>query len=155
MGYACPVCDVPQADGEHLANHLAFTAMLHGEEHAAWLDETVTDWADMTVQELSAAVVQHATETDYTEVFEDTTGENPGPGRTPSGEDHHSHPEDHHDHAHDHGLDPDAARERASAARGPSDAETRRIFERARELTEAMQAEESDEDAESTADRED
>ena len=58
MGYACPVCDTPQRDAEHLANHLAFTAMLHGDAHETWLDDHVPEWGDA-----GAA---------YEEVFEDT-----------------------------------------------------------------------------------
>jgi len=46
MGYARPVCERPQRDGEHLAHHLAFTAMLHGGDHEVWLDDRVTDWSD-------------------------------------------------------------------------------------------------------------
>ncbi|PSP70281.1 hypothetical protein BRC79_02495 [Halobacteriales archaeon QH_8_67_27] len=53
MGYACPVCDDPQADAEHLANHLAFTAMLRGDGHEAWLDDHVDDWADLAPEELA------------------------------------------------------------------------------------------------------
>jgi hypothetical protein len=75
MGYACPVCEDPQADGEHLANHLAFTAMLRGDDHEQWLDDHVADWADMDPPELAAAVVDHATDREYPQVFEDTTGD--------------------------------------------------------------------------------
>ena len=42
MGYACPVCEDPQSDATHLANHLAFTAMLRGGEHGEWLDLTTS-----------------------------------------------------------------------------------------------------------------
>jgi hypothetical protein len=77
MGYACPVCDAPQADGEHLANHLAFTAMLHGDDHADFLDAHVDDWEDRTPPELAAELIRHADETEYETVFEDTTT---GPG---------------------------------------------------------------------------
>ncbi|MFB6300594.1 MAG: DUF5810 domain-containing protein [Halobacteriales archaeon] len=153
MGYACPVCDVPQADGEHLANHLAFTAMLHAEDHATWLDETVGGWEEMTVAELSTAVVEHAEETEYTEVFEDTAGDNPGPGRTPA-ENEHPHGHDHdHGHARDQDLDFATARNRA-ASRGPTDTEIRRIIEQAREMTEDMQAETDDEATDGDQDRE-
>ena len=73
MGYACPVCAAPQADGEHLANHLAFTAMLHGDDHESWLDEHVPEWDERTPDALAAAVVDLAEETDHGTVFEDTT----------------------------------------------------------------------------------
>jgi hypothetical protein len=72
MGYACPVCDTPQRDGEHLAHHLAFTAMLHGGDHEAWLDERVADWSEREPAALAAAVTPHADDAEYDEVFEDT-----------------------------------------------------------------------------------
>jgi len=72
MGYACPVCETPQRDGEHLAHHLAFTAMLHGGDHEAWLDERVPDWSDRDPAGLAAEVTPHADEAEYHEVFEDT-----------------------------------------------------------------------------------
>ena len=74
MGYACPVCDDPQADAEHLANHLAFTAMLRGDGHETWLDERVDDWADRAPEELAEHVAEHAEEAEFPQVFEDTTG---------------------------------------------------------------------------------
>ncbi|MFC7167049.1 DUF5810 domain-containing protein [Halospeciosus flavus] len=73
MGYACPVCATPQADDEHLANHLAFTALLGDEEHETWLDEHVPGWEDAGPDELAPEVVEFAEETEYEEVFEDTT----------------------------------------------------------------------------------
>lgn len=81
MGYACPVCEAPQADGEHLANHLAFTALLHEDDHMAWLDDHAPDWQDRQPAELAAVVTDHATEEDYPQVFEDTTdGDDHGMG---------------------------------------------------------------------------
>lgn len=74
MGYACPVCETPQRDGEHLANHLAFTAMLHGDAHETWLDEHAPDWSEEGAAELAPVVVEFADEAAYEEVFEDTTG---------------------------------------------------------------------------------
>jgi hypothetical protein len=88
MGYACPVCGDPQADGHHLANHLAFTAMLGDGDHAAWLDERVPDWADADPADLASTVTEDADETEYPQVFEDTTGES-------------AHGHDHRDHAGD------------------------------------------------------
>ncbi len=73
MGYACPVCHAPQADGEHLANHLAFSALLGHEDHAAWLDEHAPGWDDDGPDELAERVTPHADEVEYPEVFEDTT----------------------------------------------------------------------------------
>lgn len=74
MGYACPVCGDPQADARHLANHLAFTAMLGREDHERWLAEHAPGWADEGERELAGRVAEHAEETDYPQVFEDTTG---------------------------------------------------------------------------------
>jgi hypothetical protein len=74
MGYRCPVCGDPQADGVHLANHLAFTAMVRGGEHEDWLDEHVPDWAARGEDGLAAAVTELADSAEYPQVFEDTTG---------------------------------------------------------------------------------
>lgn len=46
MAYLCPVCEDPQVDAAHLANHLAFTALIRGGDHEAWLDGHVPDWSD-------------------------------------------------------------------------------------------------------------
>ncbi|MFB6091207.1 MAG: DUF5810 domain-containing protein [Halobellus sp.] len=137
MGYACPVCETPQQDARHLANHLAFTAMVHGDEHEAWLDDHVPDWAEMGEADLGPEVAEHAPETDYDQVFEDTA---------------HAHG---HDHAHDHqhgdpdagvgGVDPASA---AAAGQGSLDEETRKILAEARELTAEMLDDDS-EDGES------
>lgn len=62
MGYACPVCDEPQVDAEHLANHLAFTAILRSSDHEAWLEETVPDWTESGPEELGPEVAEHAEE---------------------------------------------------------------------------------------------
>jgi hypothetical protein len=73
MGYECPVCEIPQSDGGHLANHMAFTAIIHGDEHEEWLDENVPDWSDLGEDELADAVVAHTEEAEFPQVFEDTT----------------------------------------------------------------------------------
>ena len=86
MGYACPVCGDPQADGEHLANHLAFTAMLGDDDHEAWLDDHAPDWADSDPAALAATVTDRAEEREFPQVFADTT-------------------HDHADHDHGHGQD--------------------------------------------------
>lgn len=70
MGYACPVCGVDEADGEHLANHMAFTAMLRSDEHEDWLDEHVPDWPDRNPDTLAPDITPHAPETE-TEVVTD------------------------------------------------------------------------------------
>lgn len=75
MGYSCPVCADPQADGVHLANHLAFTAIVRGGDHESWLDEHVPEWGQLDDDGLAAQVTELAEETEYPQVFEDTTGE--------------------------------------------------------------------------------
>jgi len=111
MGYACPVCEIPQPDAEHLANHLAFTALLGDGDHEAWLDETVPDWGECDPAGLGAAVVEHAPEAEDPRVFEDTTGDG-------------------------HATHPDAAD--AARVRGELDTEAERVLREAREMTERM-----------------
>lgn len=82
MGYECPVCDAEEADGEHLANHLAFTALVRGGDHEAFLDEHVPDWESMDPETLAPEVTPHATETDTETVTE------------PQGHAHHEHDQD-------------------------------------------------------------
>ncbi|PSP57842.1 hypothetical protein BRC72_07795 [Halobacteriales archaeon QH_7_66_36] len=74
MGYACPVCDDPQADARHLANHLAFTAILGDDAHEAWLDDHAPGWANEGESELTARIADEAEQREYPQVFEDTTG---------------------------------------------------------------------------------
>jgi len=64
MGYECPVCGVEEADDEHLANHVAFTALVRGGDHEAWLDDHVPDWAERDPDSLAPEVTPHATETE-------------------------------------------------------------------------------------------
>lgn len=73
MGYECPVCSVPQADDEHLAHHLAITAITHGDEHEDWLDEHAPGWGENDPAGLAERVVEHVDETAHETVFEDTT----------------------------------------------------------------------------------
>lgn len=60
MGYACPVCEERQIDAEHLANHLAFTAILRGGDHETWLDQHAPDWDEMGPDALATEVTEHA-----------------------------------------------------------------------------------------------
>ncbi|WP_430503739.1 DUF5810 domain-containing protein [Haloparvum sp. PAK95] len=128
MGYACPVCEIPQRDGEHLAHHLAFTAMLHGEDHEAWLDDHVDDWAEREPEALAADVTPHAEDAEYHEVFEDTTQD------------------------HDRGR-PDVGHQHGQGGMGHNidtrgedvDAETAAVLEEARELTREMLSEDDGE----------
>ncbi len=118
MGYACPVCETPQTDARHLANHLAFTALLGDDDHESWLDDHAPGWEQSGEDDLAERIEGTASEVEYPQVFEDTTG---------------------HDH---HGDDPqpgDLFDERPT--RGPSadanlDAETAAAIEQARAMTE-------------------
>lgn len=155
MGYACPVCGTPQQDAEHLANHLAITGMVRDEEHRDWLDEHAEGWRERSPAELGDVVAAEVESVDYDRaaveradlpadadrVMDDGDGRardhdhTDGPG--------HAHGHDHtdgagHDHDHAHrgpaaGVDPEAARERASADNLDEDVEE--ILEEARELT--------------------
>lgn len=64
MGYACPVCDHPQADATHLANHLAITAIARGGAHERWLDRRFDDWVGHSEGELAAAIQDHVDPTE-------------------------------------------------------------------------------------------
>ena len=144
MGYACPVCDTPQRDGEHLAHHLAFTAMLHGDGHEAWLDEHVGDWSERDPAGLAAEVTPHAADAEYNEVFEDTVARgrpDVGMGSRADASPGHAHDDGSghvHDGAHDHdhgggrGASPDAGFPDPDAVDDPTVAEALR---EARELT--------------------
>ena len=137
MGYACPVCETPQRDGKHLAHHLAFTAMLHGGDHADWLDERVDDWSDREPAELAAEVTPHAADAEYEEVFEDTVPRDRpdvgmGSGGGAAGHDHGAG----HDHAHVPDPDPDAVDDPAVAE----------ALREAREMTREARAETPDSD---------
>lgn len=132
MGFACPVCEIPHQDATHLANHLAFTAMTHGDDHEAWLDEAVPGWADHGEADLAAEVSDLAPEAEYEQVFEDTVGGRGGGGA------------DQHDHGHDHGteqsgppagIDPESA---AATGGGELDEAARAALDEARALTAEM-----------------
>jgi hypothetical protein len=138
MGFACPVCEIPHQDATHLANHLAFTAMTHGDDHEAWLDEAVPGWADRGEADLAAEVSELAPDAEYEQVFEDTVGGRGGGGT----------------HRHDHGRDrrtgqngPPEGIDPASAAAsggGELDGAARAVLEEARGLTAEMLGEGAD-----------
>jgi hypothetical protein len=128
MGYACPVCEVPHADEEHLANHLAFTAMLHSDEHEDWLDEHAPDWESMDAAGLAPLVADVVPEAELDESFEDTTHD--------------------HNHGHDHGqqstgFDDGTVEQFGHGQETPTE-EQARIIEEARELTRKMYEDDSD-----------
>ena len=138
MGYACPVCSDPQADAGHLANHLAFTAILGDDDHEAWLDERAPDWADMGERELASTVSEHVEETEFPQLFEDTAGGLEAEPTDPPSERSGALFEDH-DHHHSHqeaGNGPETT--------APVDEETEQILEEAREMTRQMLADEED-----------
>ena len=142
MGYACPVCSDPQADAGHLANHLAFTAMLGDDDHEAWLDEHVPTWAETGEAELADAVGDLVEETEFPQLFEDTAGGlNEGSADPPEersgalfddAESGHDHAE--HDHTQGGAVD----------TSGPIDDETAAVLEEAREMTFRMYEEDGE-----------
>ena len=153
MGYACPVCETPQRDGEHLAHHLAFTAMLHGDDHEAWLDDRVPDWGDRDPDGLAAEVTPHAEATEYREVFEDTVDR--GRPDVDLGErDHAGHGHGHARGGHSHARGGHGAPGVVDES-GAADAETAAALREARELTREMLAEDGEERETGGADSDD
>lgn len=125
MGYACPVCGDPQADTGHLANHLAFTAILGGDDHERWLDEHTPGWSKEGTAELAERVVEHAEEMEFPQVFEDTTtGNDSGMDHAPGNDQRHRDV-------------PGGYPERSQRSRS-SDPEVERILAEAREMTRQM-----------------
>jgi hypothetical protein len=152
MGYACPVCETPQRDGEHLAHHLAFTAMLHGGDHEAWLDERVADWSEREPAGLAAEVTPHADDAEYEEVFEDTVPRGrPDVGMGSGGDAGASD----HGHGHDHGagrdrgVDPAASRD--AGVPDPESVDDPTVAEALREARELTRQGAADEDEASAA----
>lgn len=111
MGYECPVCEIPQADGGHLANHMAFTALVHEGDHEVWLDEAVPEWSEMGEDELAEVLIERAEETEFPQVFEDTTAGH-----------------EHHDHDHSH--------QRIGSQPAALDGDAQAVLDEARRLTE-------------------
>ena len=145
MGYRCPVCETPQVDAGHLANHLAFTAMLHDDEHAGWLDEHVPRWGEMGEHDLAAVLADHCEEVDLSDVFDDTAVEDPtDPLEERSGmlfDDDHGHELDE---AHRHERP-----EQRPGRSAPLDPEAQEILEEARAMTREMLRNDDGADAES------
>jgi len=137
MGYSCPVCDDPQADGVHLANHLAITAMTRGGAHEQFLDDTVPGWQELGEDELAERLRGAAEETDYPQVFEDTTDHD-------------------HEHSHDHHGGTNTGQRSASPVPfeteipdDPSEDDAGEILEEAMELTRKRREHTEDSDADS------
>lgn len=125
MAYVCPVCEEPQVDGEHLANHMAFTALLEGDEHESWLDEHAPDWEEGDDAALAERLVETVDRVDHP--IDETGGDHAG-----------------HDHGHggqDPRVDPRAGGSNAGGGFGSIDEEAADVLEDARELTRRMQDE--------------
>lgn len=148
MGYRCPVCDDPQADGVHLANHLALTAMVRGGDHEAWLDEHIPGWAELGETELAAELTEKAEDADYPQIFEDTTD--------------HSHDHGHGDESHEHKTQREGADRAQKDSLPPGteipeatlDEDATEILEEAREMTRKRREEEGDRSEETVEDSE-
>ena len=145
MGYACPVCETPQSDAEHLANHLAFTAMLGDDDHEAWLDDHAPGWNEQGEDELAERVEEYAKEVGFPQVFEDTTGHDHSHGDDPRGGDLF---EDELERANSQGRGSmtggAGGRGGAGTGTGSLDAEAQGILQEAREMTEEMLDEEGE-----------
>jgi len=149
MGYACPVCGDPQSDGEHLANHLAFTAMLGDADHEDWLDEHAPEWGDTDPAELATRVTDHADQREFPQVFEDTTGDG------------HDHEHDSHGHGQsdlqggfDRGVTPDDIADPAASfdsTDGDSESVPSDVLAEARELTQERRSNTDGEDGTESA----
>jgi hypothetical protein len=149
MAYRCPVCDSPQTDAEHLANHLAFTAVIRGNGHEIWLDEHVPDWGDRNPETLAPAVTEVVPNVDVPELDDDG-----------------------HDHAHDHpggggrledelakqgghrGPGASAGASSSAGGRGDLATDAEDVLEEARELTEQMYGLDDTEPEDGTVDSE-
>jgi hypothetical protein len=132
MGYTCPVCGDPQADADHLANHLAFTALIRGGDHEAWLDERVPDWESHDEVSLGQRVAEYAEEAEFPQVFEDTTG-----GQT-AGDHAHGQTAGDHAHGHSHGHSSESQPHgdtRPEMGGGTFSDDAADVIEEARELT--------------------
>ena len=143
MGYACPVCSDPQADAGHLANHLAFTAILGDDDHEAWLDEHAPEWNELGEAELADELADELEATDFPQLFEDTAGGlDSGTGEPASersgalfdAEHEAKHDHEHTSHAHSHAR----AHEGTIDTSQPLDEDTAEVLEEARELTKRM-----------------
>jgi hypothetical protein len=151
MGYACPVCETPQQDAEHLANHMAITGMVRDQAHADWLDDHVEGWQERSPAEVGAALADDEAvqsvdydraAADHADLPADAEFADEGHGHDHSHGHGHAH-EQGHDHAHDHthrgpaaGVDAEEVPEQAEMADADDlDDDVEAIIEEARELT--------------------
>jgi hypothetical protein len=142
MGHACPVCGTPQADARHLADHLAFTAMLGDADHESYLDEHVPDWVDRDPESLGAALAEDAPDAEFPQVFA-ASGD-------AAGDEGHEHGDSHHEHGPP-GEDGAAGRPRADVPDPELDEEAEEVLREAREMTARMRGEGEDSGATSDA----
>jgi len=128
MSYLCPVCAAPFGGGEPLADHLAVSAILHGGNHEAWLDDTVADWDGLSRAALGERVVDHAETTDDHEHVGDHSHSDPEPASgLPNG------------------IDGGASA--YNAADSTLDADAQAIIEEARDLTREMQGDDEQQES--------
>lgn len=135
MGYACPVCSDPQADAGHLANHLAFSAILGDDEHESWLDEHAPGWGEMGEDELAETLGEKLEEAEFPELFEDTVGGLDDSSDDPLSERSGALFEE--DHGHDHGGSHSEHGGFVDTSE-PMDEETEEILEEAKKMTRRM-----------------
>jgi len=125
MAYLCPVCEEPQVDAGHLANHVAFTAVIRGGAHENWLDEHVPGWGENDEDKLAERLL----DLDSVEAT-----------------DHPIDASDDQDGGHGHQHEPAVGRGPVRDS-GGLDADAQRILDDAQELTRQMQASDGDTDA--------
>ena len=136
MGHACPVCGTPQADARHLADHLAFTAMLGDADHEAYLDEHVPDWAERDPESLGAALAEDAPEAEFPQVFA-ASGD-------AAGHEDHEHGGHHHGEQPTEGGTESGGRPPAEIPDPDLDEDAREVLQEAREMTARMRGESAD-----------
>jgi hypothetical protein len=140
MSYLCPVCAAPFGGGEPLADHLAVTAILHGDDHETWLDDTVADWASLSRADLGERVTDHAETTDdHEHIGEHSHSDHEHGYRAPEPAD-----------GLPNGIDAaGSAREAGGALGGDAalDADAQAIIEEARELTREMAGEDEQQES--------
>lgn len=131
MAYLCPVCEEPQVDAAHLANHLAFTALIRGGDHESWLDGHVPDWGDHDESWLAEQVRETLEAVDHPVDDIETGGHEAAHGGSPA-------------------VDPVVAADGREGGELGDDAQS--VVEEARELTRRMVGGDTDGDDDSDTD---